>query len=73
MAAYIQDNALEILRRIIDYILRTAAMKAGRDQSIVDGIKGESVLASIASGAPIDYMHCVLEGVVKRCLEQWAC
>ena len=38
------------------------------------GIKGKSALTSIvdlALGAPIDYMHCVLEGVVKRLLKKW--
>ena len=38
-----------------------------------DGIKGHSVLSSIVDfplAAPIDYMHCVLEGFVKRLLEK---
>ena len=63
-----------------DYTLRTtqsmrvAAAKAEKESSVVNGIKGPSVIASIvdiAFGAPIDYMHCVLEGVVKRLMEKW--
>ncbi len=62
-----------------DYTPRTtdsfvlSATQAERG-GIVNGIKGRSSLFSIvdlATGAPIDYMHCVLEGVVKRLLDQW--
>ena len=38
------------------------------------GIKGNSVFTSIVDwefGAPVDYMHCVLEGVTKRLLNKW--
>ncbi len=54
--------------------LKSSAVKAERQRTVVDGIKGTSILSSIvdlASGAPIDYMHCVLEGVVKRLLDTW--
>ena len=54
--------------------MKTAAAKAERDATVVDGIKGASILASmvdLATGTPIDYMHCILEGVVKRLLEKW--
>ena len=62
----------------IEYTLRTtdsiklAAAKTERDKTVVEGIKGRTILASmvdLAAGAPTDYMHCVLEGVVKRLLE----
>lgn len=63
-----------------DYPSRTTetimkfASEAEEKKEVVKGIKGISVLASlvdIACGAPIDYMHCILEGVVKRLLEKW--
>ena len=37
-------------------------------------MKGRTVLDSIvdlAAGAPIDYINCILEGVVKRLLNNW--
>ena len=40
----------------------------------VEGIKGYSVLhhvINIPFGVPVDYMHCVLEGVVKSLLTLW--
>ena len=63
-----------------DYSLRTNesivqdARRAERDQEIVNGIKGCSILSGVvnlATGLPTDYMHCVLEGVMKRLLEVW--
>ena len=48
--------------------------KAERDQKIVNGIKRRLILSgvvNIATELPIDYMHCVLEGVIKRLLEVW--
>jgi hypothetical protein len=63
-----------------EYSLRTNesivqdAGKAERDQEIVNGIKGHSILSGVvnlATGFPTDYMHCVLEGVMKRLLEVW--
>ena len=63
-----------------DYLIRTTesmksdGRRAERDKIIVNGIKGTTILSplvDLASGCPIDYMHCVLEGVVKRLLEKW--
>ncbi len=48
--------------------------KVDKRRRIVFGIKGTSTLSTIVDlplGAPIDYMHCVLEGVVKRLLNLW--
>lgn len=54
--------------------MKEAGVMAERENSIIDGIKGFSVLSCIvpdlANGAPID-MHCVLEGVTKRLLDKW--
>lgn len=50
------------------------ACEADRTGVIVNGIKGKSVLSGIVDlvrGVPIDYMHCVLEGVTKWLLEKW--
>lgn len=60
-------------KRTVDSI-KLAANKAERESAIIDGIKGNSILSKIVDlpfGAPIDYMHCVLEGVVKRLMDQW--
>ena len=62
-----------------NYPLRTvasieAAAVTATEHAPVEGIKGHSVLSSFVDlplAAPIDYMHCVLEGVVKRLLEKW--
>lgn len=63
-----------------DYPLRihnsinNAAIEAEEEGIIVNGIKGKSALSPIIDlslGTPIDYMHCVLEGVVKRPLDKW--
>lgn len=51
-----------------------AAIKAETEHTIVDGIKGKSVLTNVidlVDGAPVDYMHCVLEGVMKWLIERW--
>lgn len=51
-----------------------AATEAVSINKCVDGIKGESCLAALVDlvdGVPIDYMHCVLEGVTKRLLNIW--
>lgn len=53
------------------FVLSAAQAENG---GIVNGIKRRSSLFSIvdlATGAPIDYMHCVLEGVVKCLLDRW--
>ncbi len=64
----------------LNYPLRTTTLiqsdgkKADKDGTIINGIKGSTILGSIvdlALGSPVDYMHCVLEGVVKRLLEKW--
>lgn len=47
---------------------------AGKAEEIVNGINGRLILSgvvSLATGLPTDYMHCVLEGVVKRLQEVW--
>ena len=52
--------------------IKAAAVSATEDVP-VEGIKGHSILSSIVDSlltAPIDYMHCVLEGV-KWLLEKW--
>ena len=51
-----------------------AASDAIKDGKVVQGIKGRSVLTGIidlVDDVPIDYMHCVLEGVVKWLMERW--
>ena len=51
-----------------------AGIQAERDGEAVDGIKGKSPLARVVDlvkGIPVDYMHCVLEGVTKKLLETW--
>ena len=63
----------------IDYKLRTndsmimRGAEAERRQSVIKGIKDPSILEAfvdLALGAQTDYMHCVLEGVVKRMLDK---
>ena len=56
----------------------TSIIRAGREaevrQCIVDGIKSNSILTDavdLVKGIPIDYMHCVLEGVTKWLVEKW--
>ena len=62
------------------YLLRTniSVVRAGRQaekfKMVTDGIKGKSVLTGtidLVRGIPIDYMHCVLEGVTKWMVEKW--
>ncbi len=51
-----------------------AATEAVLCNRVIDGIKGESALGNlidVVDGVPIDYMHCVLEGVTKRLLGIW--
>lgn len=64
------------------YPLRTMvrierAIKEGeRCGTVVEGIKGKSPLHNyldLVDGVPADYMHCVLEGVVKFLLTAWTC
>lgn len=48
------------------------AQKADETNCIGNGIKGKSVLSvDLVKGVPVDYMHCVLEGVTKWMLEKW--
>ena len=50
------------------------AIEAEHTQQAVNGIKGHSMFSkflNLANGAPTDYMHCVLEGAVKKLLEKW--
>ena len=51
-----------------------AAEEAEAKHVTVDGIKGKSILTNVVdlvSAIPIDYMHCVLEGVMKWLTEKW--
>lgn len=50
------------------------AEEAETSNSIVKGIKGKSALTNVVdlvNSIPVDYMHCVLEGVTKWMLEKW--
>ncbi len=63
------EHALRTPKSISD-----AAKKAELEGRKLFGIKGTSTLSKIVDlplGAPIDYMHCVLEGVVKQLLNLW--
>ena len=54
-------------------VLRNA-QKAESSHSVVKGIYGNSVLSTcldVVDGVPIDYMHCILEGVTKWLLHSW--
>ena len=64
----------------IDYPMRTHAnilhdaQSAEISKQSVNGVKGVSPLSSLLDlvhGIPLDYMHCVLEGVVKRLMHLW--
>ena len=64
----------------VDYTMRTHinilhdAKLAESNQLPVNGVKGVSPLSSIlnlVNQIPLDYMHCVLEGVVKRLMHLW--
>lgn len=51
-----------------------AAEQAVQGGMVVDGIKGKSVLSGVVdlvNDIPIDYMHCILEGVTKWLLQKW--
>ena len=61
-----------------EYPLRThssivsTGIEAQEVGEAVDGIKGRSSLESVidlVNGIPIDYMHCVLEGITKKLLD----
>lgn len=54
--------------------IKLAGREAEQSKTVVNGIKGKSVLTKVVdlvNGIPVDYMHCVLEGVTKRLLEIW--
>ena len=54
--------------------VKMAANEAEKNRVIVDGIKGRSVLTDVidlVGGSPVDYMHCVLEGVMKWLIAKW--
>ena len=45
-----------------------------RGRTVICNLNGRSILSGVvnlATGLPTDYMHCVLEGVMKRLLEVW--
>ena len=49
-----------------------AGIQAERDGEVVDGINGRSPLVGVVNlvkGIPVDYMHCVLEGVIKNSMK----
>ena len=51
-----------------------AGRAAQRENSAVEGVKGLSPLApymDLVISVPVDYMHAVLEGVVRMLLNQW--
>ena len=51
-----------------------AAEDAEKNGAVVDGIKGKSILTDtvdLVNDIPIDYMHCVLEGVTKWLIDKW--
>ena len=57
-----------------DQLVHEAARDAERNKVVVEGIKGRSVLSDIldlVKCVPIDYMHCVLEGVTKWLVNKW--
>lgn len=63
-----------------DYPLRTndsvlkSAENAEQTKRVDAGIKGKSVLTDtvdLVKNIPIDYMHCVLEGVMKWLMNKW--
>lgn len=59
--------------RTNDSILEDAE-EAERSGKCINGIKGKSVLTGVfdlVKGVPVDYMHCVLEGVTKWMLNKW--
>lgn len=52
----------------------SAARRADRISSSVQGVYGKSPLSSsldLVSSIPIDYMHCVLEGVTRWLMKSW--
>ena len=57
-----------------DASMRCDAVSAQREGNTVNGVKGPSPLSGVLNlswRAPTDYMHCVLEGVMKKLLNVW--
>ncbi len=57
-----------------DTSIQQAASLAQSSGAVIDGVKGKSALSgfiSLVRGIPIDYMHSVLEGIVKWMLDVW--
>ena len=51
-----------------------AAEEAERNKVAVDGVKGKSVLSNVldlVKCIPVDYMHCICEGVTKWLVNRW--
>lgn len=67
---YLPDSHAERTHRDI----LTAASEAERDNSCVQGIYSTSPFAStldMVASFPVDYMHCVLEGVTRMLMRAW--
>ena len=49
------------------------AKEAVENGKLCNGVKGmsETAIVDLVNGIPIDYMHCVLEGVTKWLLQIW--
>ena len=68
---YLPDNEYPL--RTNDSVLRSAQI-AEKEGGVIDGIKGPSVLSNVVDlvkSIPMDYMHCVLEGVTKWMVNKW--
>ena len=51
-----------------------SAEEAESSGSVINGVRGKSVLQpclDLVNGIPVDYMHCVLEGVARSLLHNW--
>lgn len=67
---YLPDNHYDL--RSNESVIKDAK-EAENKGKVINGIKGQSVLSGVVDlvqGIPLDYMHCVLEGVVKWLLER---
>ncbi len=70
---YLPHSTMSYASRTNDSVMK-AAEDAEKKKTIIDGIKGKSVLTNVVdlvAGVPMDYMHCVLEGVMKWLIEKW--
>ena len=69
---FLPEASNHSLRKHSQWVLD--ADEAVRTSSVVRGITGKSSLMSsldMVASIPIDYMHAVLEGVVKRLIDLW--